>query len=81
MKRRTPNKGSWNEWLATFELGDREYVEVSLENYSAQMRTINATNRRPEILKGRVFSTKLFTTVSAGNLGEVRYLICVERIV
>lgn len=72
---------SWNGWLMQFEVGQREYVECSLENYPNMMRTMNAPpSRRPPELAGWKFSTTLFTAVSAATASDVRYLICVERI-
>jgi len=80
MRREAPNKGSWNTWLSTFELRERRYIESTLDRYQNQMRIMNTPkSRRPSQLHGLEFSTNLFTAVSAGKLGEIRYLICVER--
>ena len=77
----TTNKNSWNAWLMTFELGQREYVECSLEDYPQTMRTINTPlSRRPAEMGDKRFTTTLFTAVSASKAGDIRYLICVERI-
>lgn len=64
----------------SFYVGERRYVEVTLENYQQKMRTINTPkSRRPKDLRGREFSASLFTAVSSSKAGDVRYLICVER--
>jgi len=74
-------KDSWNGWLETFELGERQYVESSLEQYPSHMRVMNTPkSRRPLTLKKREFKTELFTAVSANTAGNIRYLVCVERI-
>jgi hypothetical protein len=74
-------KNSWNGWLESFELGERRYEETGLEQYPNDMRTMNAPiSRRPATLKKRKFKTELFTAVSAATSGDIRYLICVERI-
>jgi hypothetical protein len=72
--------GSWNTWLATFEVGERRYVETTLDDYAQQMRTMNTPrSRRPSELAGCEFTTSLFTAVSASSAGDIRYLIAVER--
>jgi hypothetical protein len=74
-------KGSRNEWLGTFEVGERRYVETSLEKYSDDMSMLNAPkSRRPPILTGREFKATLFTALSAAMASDIRYLICVERL-
>lgn len=73
-------RNSWNAWLATFEIGERRYVETSLADYAQCMRTMNTPrSRRPAVLDGREFTTNLFTAVSASTAGDIRYLIAVER--
>jgi hypothetical protein len=74
-------RSSWNSWLLTFELGERRYVDTTLERYASDMRTINTPkSRRPDIMIGLEFETTLFTAVSASKAGDVRYLIAVERV-
>lgn len=71
---------SWNAWLATFTLGERRYVETSLDDYARCMRTLNTPrSRRPPELDGREFTAALFTAVSASKAGDIRYLIAIER--
>ncbi len=78
---KTARKDSWNGWLESFELGEKRYEETSLEQYPNDMRTMNApVSRRPPSLKKRKFKAELFTAVSAAMAGDIRYLICVERI-
>lgn len=70
-----------NQWLATFKVGEKRYVETSPDRYASDMRTINTPlSRRTGIVANMRFTTKLFTAVSAGKLGDIRHLICVERI-
>jgi hypothetical protein len=75
------NKGSWNSYLASFTIGERRYVETTLNTYPATMRTVNTPkSRRPEEIREWEFTTELFTAVSASKAGEIRYLISIERI-
>lgn len=75
------HKGSWNTWLGEFNIGERRYVECAFDDYAQTMRTMNTPlSRRPEMLKGMKFTTTLFTAVSAATAGDVRWLICVERV-
>lgn len=81
MKRKSPNPGSHNDWLATFAVGERRYLETTPEDYPQTMRTVNTpVTRRPAVLQGREFSASLFTAIAARKVGEVRYLICIERV-
>lgn len=32
--------GSWNEWLSTFDVGERRYVETALDAFPRDMSTI-----------------------------------------
>lgn len=58
--------GSWNAYLLEFELGERRYVETTLEGYPTAMRTMNVPmSRRPSALQQCRFKTELFTAVSA----------------
>lgn len=80
MKRNKPNKGSRNEWLSTFAVGERRYVETDLQSYPNVMRTFNTPkSRRRGVVEAMVFSTSLFTAVSAAKAGDIRYIVCVER--
>lgn len=73
-------KGSHNEWLSTFEVGERRYVETTLARYAHTMRTVVAPrSRRPDFMSGMEFSSSLYTAISAAEAGDIRFLICVER--
>lgn len=62
-------------------IGQCEYVETTLDGYSATMRNLNPSKvRRPLWMKDWVFKTNLFTAVSSQTTGDVRYLVCVERV-
>jgi hypothetical protein len=74
------HRDSWNAWLVEFEVGERRYVETTLEGFANDMRTINTPrSRRPAELDGREFSAALFTAVSNSRAGDVRYVLCIER--
>jgi hypothetical protein len=72
---------SWNAFLASMlEVGHREYIETTLNNYAHVMRTVNTPkSRRPKEMAGMEFTTTLLTAVGS-NAGDIRYLVCVERI-
>jgi hypothetical protein len=70
---------SWNSFLAAMQVGGREYVEVTLDNYAQVMRTANTPkSRRPAALSGKEF-TSSFLTACGTKAGDVRYLVCIER--
>ncbi len=70
-----------NKWLNTFLVGERRYVETTLETYASDMRRVNTPkSRRPEKMLGVEFHTTLFTCVSLRAARDVRRLICVERV-
>jgi len=74
-------RGSNNARLLDMAVGERRYLETTLARYPHDMHTANvAPTRRPEALKARRFSTVLLTAVSASKAGDVRYLICIERL-
>lgn len=82
MKRLRPNKGSVNDSLSSLDIADRIYIDTTLERFGKDMRQIHSgKTRRPQILNGREFTTSLLTAVTSGKAGDVRYLICIERVV
>jgi hypothetical protein len=72
---------SWNAFLASMlEVGHREYIETTVDGYAATMRTVNTPkSRRPKELSDKEFTTTLLTAVGQ-KVGDVRYLVCVERV-
>ena len=69
-----------SQWLTTMAVGERRYVETTLDDYAVLERRVNMPHsRRPEVLKDWVFSTQLFTAVSTKKAGDIRYLVCIER--
>lgn len=74
----TPTVG----WLQTFAVGERRYVETSLERHEIDRRVITGKRgtARPHILRGREFSIHLHTAIATNKIGEVKYLLSVERI-
>lgn len=72
--------GGLPEKLEALTLGERLYLETTLEGYGATQRAVLVPPiRRSQPLQGRRFSCNLFTAVGARPLGTVRYLVCVER--
>lgn len=74
-------KVSWNNFLASMmEVGHREYIETTLKDYAQVMRTVNTPkSRRPKEMEGMEFTTSLFTAVGS-KVGDIRYLVCIERV-
>ena len=61
------------------EVGHRDYIETTLNDYAQVMRTVNTPkSRRPKELAGKEFTTTLLTAVGT-KAGDVRYLVCIER--
>lgn len=72
---------SRNQWLATFAVGERRYVETTPEKYRRDMAVYHQPAcRRPKGMKPMKFSTSLYTAVPSGVASEIKYLICVERV-
>lgn len=75
-----PRPDSWMGFLLDLEVGQRAYVETTLDTYNRLMHRLNPTmSRRPAALQSREFVTNLFTAISNSKAGDVRYLVCVER--
>lgn len=73
-------EGSTHDLLSKLAVGERMYVEATLDNYQAIQRRLAAPrSRRPEALRDHEFSTQLFTALAANKAGDIRYLVCVER--
>lgn len=71
---------SWNAWLSTFKVGERRYTETTPERYATDMSTRAAPpSRRPASIQGWRFESTLLTAIAVSRVGDVRYLICVER--
>jgi hypothetical protein len=67
--------------IEAMEVGDVCYFPTTLDRYQADQRYLNpARSRRPSWMADRVLTCSLFTAVSAGKAGDVRYLIAVERV-
>lgn len=65
-------------WIASFKVGERRYVETSLRRYAQDMRALVPYRRNQAA--AMVFRLNSFTAASASKLGDVRFLICVERV-
>lgn len=64
-------------WLASFEVGERRYVETTVDNYRHDMS--NVAPKR-SIRGPAKFSVQAFSAVSVSKVGDVRLLLCIERI-
>lgn len=73
--------GSTAHWLSSFDVGERRYTETTLATYERDMRQLNMpSTRRPDILKDRVFQCRLFTSIAAADVSDIRYIIATERL-
>lgn len=77
---RTPNHGSLNDRISKLEIGGRLYEERTHDDYLALQRAVSASSRYPASMRYMQFTTSVFTAVPAGRLGDVRLLVCVERV-
>jgi hypothetical protein len=76
----TIQKGSHNEALSRMMVGERRFFETTIADYAHDMRTRNTPkSRRPSVLKGREFTSQLYTAVSASKAGDIVILICITR--
>lgn len=72
--------GSHAAVLLSLAVGDRVYRETTATRWAADMSRMSVPkSRRPAELLGREFRASLFTAVGS-VAGDVRYLICVERV-
>lgn len=75
-----PKEGSWNDFLSTFAVGERRYVEVDFASRHHMMRTVNTPpSRRPAHMADMTFSVALYTAIAAADCGDIRYLLAVDR--
>ena len=65
--------------LAGLEVGGRLYIETTTGRYKAVQRAVGSSAARMDHGRQR-YTTQLFTAVAARQVGEVRYLVCVERV-
>lgn len=67
--------------LGRLEVGQGFYQECRLDNCAATQRALNPPkSRRPAEIRDRVFTTTIFTAVSAAKVGDVRLLVNVRRV-
>ena len=78
----TLNHGSIQQQLTELPEGGVAWFETTLEQRAAHQRALAVPrSRRAPEMKERTFATTVFTAVSASKVGEIRYLIRVERTV
>jgi hypothetical protein len=73
---------SWNKWKMEFEVGEKRFLETTLDGYKSLMRTVHNPSRLNKKMKASNmdFSMRMFTAIPASGLAEPTYLLCVERI-
>lgn len=73
-----PRFGSINHRLSQMDVGDRIFVETTLDKLANVQRQVQTTTRRPDGMSGWEFTTSSVTGVSA-KLGVIHYLVAIER--
>lgn len=69
------------KWLASFQVGEYRYLEVSDQDWQKQMSQLASMlspNRRAKVLEGYSFSQKAFTAVGT-TVGETLVLVKLVR--
>jgi hypothetical protein len=74
-----PNSGSFNEWLSTFEHGERRYRECDVGEHQPIQARATMSKRFPESMQHMRFKSSLFTAIAAADPQNIRYLVCIER--
>lgn len=76
----THNRGGGPAWLLTFEIGERRWVETTLDSVSKdRSQLIYPQHLKSGELMHMKFKTSLHTAVGT-KAGDIHYLIMVERI-
>ena len=75
-----PHPGSLNDRISKLDVGGRLYEEHPLDECVGIQRLVATRSRRPTSMEGMEFITGLFTAIAAAQIGDVRYLVCVERV-
>ena len=66
--------------LASLAVGGRLYLDTTPERYPSDMRiALVPRSRRPAELSSRKFRAQVLTALGF-SLGDIRYLICIERV-
>lgn len=80
-KKGSVHTGSHNARLLDMRVGECRWYETTRHTYSNLMRTVNAPpSRRPRALKRRKFVARFYTAVGVGRVGDIRYVIRLERV-
>ncbi len=75
-----PHPGSLNDHLSKLQVGGRLYVERTADDYMKLQSLSTLKTRRPASMAEMEFTSSVFTAVSASRVGDVRILVCVERV-
>lgn len=79
-KSRHPKMNGLSEWMVGFAVGERRYCETTLLTYGRDMRRASTpAHRRAECARHIRIECKLLTALSTAP-GDIRYLICYERV-
>ena len=75
------NEKGKNRKLAMLLVGEVLYFETTQDRWKSDMRSFHIPKaRRSAELREKEFKTSMFTAVSAKMIGEIRYLLAVERV-
>lgn len=70
--------GSLNSRLKVLQVGDRIFIESTLKGMPNIQRQVASKTRWPKSMEGFELRTTAVTGVTS-KLGEIIYLVCVER--
>jgi hypothetical protein len=71
---------SLNANLAKMQVGAVRWIEVPLDKSSAIVRRITAASRYPAQMKNWKFTCRTFTAIGSEKLGNIVYLLRIERV-
>jgi hypothetical protein len=80
-KRTLPNKGSINSKLCLLGVGERLYIETTVDDYENKAKNLlKGEKYLPVMIQQWKFIRNVLVCVSASNIKDIRYLICIERV-
>lgn len=75
-----PNPGSLNATLNALQVGQRVFIESTVEHHTSLQRQVSSKTKRPSCMEGMSFATNVYTAVQAQKVGTTVILVCVERL-
>lgn len=76
----TTQQGSLNDMLRVMSVGQCIYIESTTHDYLNVMRRVTVKSRYPDSMRDFQFSCNSYTAVGSKKMGDIKYLVRVERI-